>query len=173
VPSPPPGEEACLAPILAFPRRSSGQVCKRRCSLKGRRFSRQQRPNLVSTWRGYRDAENVLTILSMVAGPVYRSLASGFGCIDNKMPGSLGIVLFLVFFTAFGPANTTLLTAISRWWGCLLPPACCPRSTTTSRYAAAHDGAPSSSAPPTLFVDGETSCVSPVRPQKDGLAHFS
>jgi MFS family permease len=63
-------------------------------------------------WGHYWDAENVMTIPTMVAAPRYRGVASGFGYIHTKLPSFLGIFLFPSFFGAIGPANATFLTAI-------------------------------------------------------------
>lgn len=63
-------------------------------------------------WGHYWDAENCMTIPSMVARPEYRGTASGFAYMFNKLPGFLGIFLFPVLFNAIGTANATLMTAI-------------------------------------------------------------
>jgi MFS family permease len=63
-------------------------------------------------WGHYWDAENVMTIPSMVAAPRYRGVASGFGYIHTKLPSFLGIFLFPAFFNAIGPANATFFTMI-------------------------------------------------------------
>ncbi|MBV9174206.1 MAG: MFS transporter [Chloroflexi bacterium] len=63
-------------------------------------------------WGHYWDAENVMTIPSMVAAPRYRGTASGFGYIHTKLPSFLGIFLFPAFFNNIGPANATFMTAI-------------------------------------------------------------
>src|SRR6266568_4301630 len=49
-------------------------------------------------WGHYWDAENVMTIPSMVAAPRHKGIASGFGYIHNKLPAFLGIFLFPSFF---------------------------------------------------------------------------
>jgi MFS family permease len=63
-------------------------------------------------WGHYWDAENVMTIPSMVAKPEYRGTASGFAYIFVKLPAFLSIFLFPVMFDAIGHANATLFTAI-------------------------------------------------------------
>jgi hypothetical protein len=63
-------------------------------------------------WGHYWDAENVMTIPSMVARPEYRGTASGFAYIFVKVPSFLAIFLFPVLFSAIGQANATLFTAI-------------------------------------------------------------
>lgn len=63
-------------------------------------------------WGHYWDAENVMTIPTMVAAPRYRGTASGFGYIHTKLPSFLGIFLFPSFFNSIGVANATFLTAI-------------------------------------------------------------
>ena len=63
-------------------------------------------------WGHYWDAENVMTIPSMVARPEYRGTASGFAYIFVKLPAFLSIFLFPVLFAAIGQANATLFTAI-------------------------------------------------------------
>jgi len=63
-------------------------------------------------WGHYWDAENVVTIPSMVAKPEYRGTASGFGYIFVKLPAFLSIFLFPAFFDAIGKGNATLFTAI-------------------------------------------------------------
>ncbi|MBV9357243.1 MAG: MFS transporter, partial [Chloroflexi bacterium] len=63
-------------------------------------------------WGHYWDAENVMTIPTMVAEPRYRGLASGFGYIQSKLPQFLGIFLFPSVFSAIGAANATYFTAI-------------------------------------------------------------
>ena len=63
-------------------------------------------------WGHYWDAENVMTIPSMVAAPRYRGVASGFSYIHVKLPSFLGIFLFPSFFNSIGVANATFLTAI-------------------------------------------------------------
>ena len=63
-------------------------------------------------WGHYWDAENVMTIASMVAAPSHKGIASGFGYIHNKLPAFLGIFLFPSFFSSIGPANATFFTTI-------------------------------------------------------------
>lgn len=63
-------------------------------------------------WGHYWDAENCMTIPSMVARPEYRGTASGFAYMFVKLPGFLGIFLFPALFDAIGHANATLLTAV-------------------------------------------------------------
>lgn len=63
-------------------------------------------------WGHYWDAENVMTIPSMVAPPRYKGTASGFAYIFVKLPSFLGIFLFPSFFDAIGNANATLFTAL-------------------------------------------------------------
>jgi MFS family permease len=63
-------------------------------------------------WGHYWDAENVMTIPSMVAAPRYRGVASGFSYIHVKLPSFLGIFLFPAFFGSIGAANATFFTAI-------------------------------------------------------------
>src|SRR5438105_14194154 len=63
-------------------------------------------------WGHYWDAENVMTIPTMVAAPRYRGIASGFSYIHTKLPQFLGIFLFPAFFNAIGPATATFFTAI-------------------------------------------------------------
>ena len=63
-------------------------------------------------WGHYWDAENVMTIPSMVASPRYRGVASGFSYIHTKLPQFLGIFLFPAFFSSIGVANATFLTAV-------------------------------------------------------------
>jgi MFS family permease len=63
-------------------------------------------------WGHYWDAENVMTIPSMVAKPEYRGTASGFAYVFVKLPAFLSIFLFPVLFGAIGQANATLFTAI-------------------------------------------------------------
>ena len=63
-------------------------------------------------WGHYWDAENVVTIPSVVARPEYRGIASGFAYIFVKLPSFLAIFLFPVLFTAIGHGNATLFTAI-------------------------------------------------------------
>jgi MFS family permease len=103
-------------------------------------------------WGHYWDAENVMTIPSMVAAPRYRGVASGFGYIHNKLPGFLGIFLFPAFFTAIGPANATFLTAIFPLVGLLAAIFVLPEvyGYIEVRTAAARESAPSPSAPATL-----------------------
>jgi MFS family permease len=63
-------------------------------------------------WGHYWDAENVMTIPSMVAKPVYRGTAAGFAYMFVKVPSFLAIFLFPILFSAIGKANATLFTAI-------------------------------------------------------------
>ncbi len=63
-------------------------------------------------WGHYWDAENVMTIPSMVAKPQYRGTASGIAYVFVKLPAFLAIFLFPVFFTAIGKGNATLFTAL-------------------------------------------------------------
>jgi MFS family permease len=62
-------------------------------------------------WGHYWDAENVMTIPSMVAAPRQKGLATGFAYIHNKLPAFLGIFLFPTFFGHLGQAKATLFTA--------------------------------------------------------------
>ncbi|MDQ0392390.1 MFS transporter [Labrys monachus] len=70
-------------------------------------------------WGHYWDAENCMTIPTMVARPEYRGTASGFAYIFVKLPSFLGIFLFPVLFGAIGQANATLVTAIFPLMGLL------------------------------------------------------
>jgi MFS family permease len=63
-------------------------------------------------WGHYWDAENCMTIPTMVARPEYRGTASGFAYIFVKLPAFLSIFLFPVLFTAIGKANATLFVAV-------------------------------------------------------------
>ena len=63
-------------------------------------------------WGHYWDAENCMTIPSMVARPEYRGTASGFAYMFVKLPAFFGIFLFPTLFDAIGKANATLFTAI-------------------------------------------------------------
>jgi MFS family permease len=63
-------------------------------------------------WGHYWDAENVMTIPTMVAAPRYRGIASGFSYIHTKLPQFLGIFLFPAFFNAIGAATATFFTAV-------------------------------------------------------------
>lgn len=63
-------------------------------------------------WGHYWDAENCMTIPTMVAKPEYRGTASGFAYIFVKLPAFLSIFLFPVLFNAIGKGNATLLIAI-------------------------------------------------------------
>ncbi len=63
-------------------------------------------------WGHYWDAENVMTIPSMVAKPQYRGTAAGFAYIFVKLPAFLSIFLFPVLFGAIGQAHATLFIAI-------------------------------------------------------------
>jgi MFS family permease len=63
-------------------------------------------------WGHYWDAENVMTIPSMVALPRFRGVASGVGYIHTKLPQFLGIFLFPAFFSAIGASRATFFTAI-------------------------------------------------------------
>lgn len=63
-------------------------------------------------WGHYWDAENVMTIPSMVAKPQYRGTAAGFAYIFVKLPAFLSIFLFPVLFGAIGQAHATLFIAL-------------------------------------------------------------
>jgi MFS family permease len=63
-------------------------------------------------WGHYWDAENVVTIPSVVARPEYRGTATGFAYVFVKLPAFLSIFLFPVVFSAIGQANATLLVAL-------------------------------------------------------------
>jgi MFS family permease len=63
-------------------------------------------------WGHYWDAENVMTIPSMVARPANRGTAAGFAYMFVKAPSFLAIFLFPILFGAIGKANATLFTAI-------------------------------------------------------------
>ena len=63
-------------------------------------------------WGHYWDAENVMTIPSMVAAPRQKGLATGFAYIHNKLPAFIGIFLFPTFFGNLGQARATLFTAV-------------------------------------------------------------
>lgn len=63
-------------------------------------------------WGHYWDAENVMTIPSMVARPEYRGTASGFAYMFVKLPSFLAIFLFPSVFATIGKANATLLISI-------------------------------------------------------------
>ncbi len=66
----------------------------------------------VMLWGHYWDAENVMTIPSMVAPARYRGTASGFSYIFVKIPGFLSTFLYPRFFDAIGKGGATLFTAI-------------------------------------------------------------
>jgi len=63
-------------------------------------------------WGHYWDAENVMTIPSMVAPPKYKATSSGFAYVFVKLPAFLSIFLFPAFFDAIGKGPATLFTAI-------------------------------------------------------------
>ncbi len=63
-------------------------------------------------WGHYWDAENVMTIPSMVASSAYRGTASGFSYVFVKLPSFLSIFLFPTLFGAIGKANATLFIAV-------------------------------------------------------------
>ncbi len=63
-------------------------------------------------WGHYWDAENVMTIPSMVAPAKYRGTASGFAYVFVKLPAFLSIFLFPSLFDAIGKGNATLMTAV-------------------------------------------------------------
>jgi MFS family permease len=63
-------------------------------------------------WGHYWDAENGMTISSVVAAPRYRGTASGFAYIFVKIPSFLSIFLFPALFTAIGLGSATLFTAV-------------------------------------------------------------
>ncbi|GMA63832.1 MFS transporter [Alicyclobacillus fastidiosus] len=63
-------------------------------------------------WGHYWDAENTMTIPSMVAPARYRGTASGFAYMFVKLSGFLSIFFFPSFFSAIGTGNATLFTAI-------------------------------------------------------------
>ncbi|WP_303802043.1 MFS transporter [Alicyclobacillus macrosporangiidus] len=63
-------------------------------------------------WGHYWDAENVMTIPSMVAPSQYRGTATGFAYVFVKLPSFLSIFLFPSFFNAIGKGNATLFTAL-------------------------------------------------------------
>ncbi len=66
----------------------------------------------VMLWGHYWDAENGITIASMMARPEYRGVASGVAYIFVKLPSFLAIFLFPVLFSAIGHGNATLFVAI-------------------------------------------------------------
>ncbi len=63
-------------------------------------------------WGHYWDAENVMTIPSMVAKPAYRGTASGVAYVFVKLPAFLSIFFFPTFFEWVGKGNATLFTAL-------------------------------------------------------------
>jgi MFS family permease len=63
-------------------------------------------------WGHYWDAENVMTIPTMVAKPAYRGTAAGVAYVFVKLPAFLSIFLFPAFFGAIGKGNATLFAAI-------------------------------------------------------------
>lgn len=63
-------------------------------------------------WGHYWDAENGMTISSVVAAPRYRGTASGFAYIFVKIPSFLSIFLFPSLFTAIGQGGATLFVAV-------------------------------------------------------------
>lgn len=63
-------------------------------------------------WGHYWDAENVMTIPSMVAPPKYKGTASGFSYIFVKIPAFFSIFLFPAFFDMIGKGGATLFIAI-------------------------------------------------------------
>ena len=66
----------------------------------------------VVLWGHYWDAENCMTIASVVAQPAYRGLASGIAYLFVKIPSFLAIFLFPLLFAAVGHANATLFVAL-------------------------------------------------------------
>ncbi len=65
----------------------------------------------VMLWGHYWDAENVVTVASVVAGPAYRGLATGIAYLCVKIPSFLAIFLFPIVFSAVGEADATLMVA--------------------------------------------------------------
>ncbi len=66
----------------------------------------------IMLWGHYWDAENVMTIPSMVAPSQYRGTASGFANIFVKIPAFFSIFLFPQLFDAIGKGGATLFIAI-------------------------------------------------------------
>ena len=62
----------------------------------------------VVLWGHYWDAENVVTVASVVAGPAYRGLATGIAYLFVKVPSFLAIFLFPIVFAHIGEASATL-----------------------------------------------------------------
>jgi len=60
----------------------------------------------------YWDAENVMTIPSMVAPPKYKGTSSGFAYIWVKLPAFLSIFLFPSLFDMIGKGGATLFIAL-------------------------------------------------------------
>jgi hypothetical protein len=63
-------------------------------------------------WGHCWDAENAMTIPSMIAPAAYRGTASGFAYLFVKLPAFLTIFLFPSFFSAIGKGNATPLVAL-------------------------------------------------------------
>ena len=74
---------------------------------------------VILAWGHYWDAENCMTISSMVAPTKYRGTASGFAYIFVKLSGFLSIFLFPMLFSAIGKANATLFVSIFSLMGFL------------------------------------------------------
>ena len=86
-------------------------------------------------WGHYWDVENVMTIPSMVAGPRYGGVASGFSYIHTKLPQFLGIFLFPAFFRwHWRRQRDIFLPPCSPWWDCSRRSSSCRKSTATSKY---------------------------------------
>lgn len=66
----------------------------------------------IMLWGHYWDAENCMTISSMVAPPQYRGTASGFAYIFVKVPAFFSILVFPTLFDAIGKGAATLLVLI-------------------------------------------------------------
>ena len=66
----------------------------------------------VVLWGHYWDAENVVTIASVVAQPAYRGLATGIAYLWVKVPSFLSIFLFPLVFESIGHAGATLLVCV-------------------------------------------------------------
>ncbi len=66
----------------------------------------------IMLWGHYWDAENVITIPSMVAPPKYKATSSGFAYMFVKLPAFFSIFLFPAFFDYVGKGGATLFTAM-------------------------------------------------------------
>ena len=79
-------------------------------------------------WGHYWDSESGMTVISLVAKPRYRGVASGIGYTIVKVTAFVTTLVFPALFEAVGVPVASMIIAIAPFCAFLAPSSCCRKS---------------------------------------------